>query len=674
MRSSCCATPSTVAPTARCRRRRRRPSRRRSPRWCLGSSSCEKDPEAIDAAVGPRTAAVLLEPIQGESGVLPLVRRAPAGRPRRLRSRGRGADLRRDPDRHGPHRHALGLRADRRRARRADQRQGARRRAADRRAGDRREARRHASSPGITARPSPAARWHARRRSSALEICSEPEPARARVAMGERFAAALEELPFVASVRGRGLLLGAELIVRGLGDRARAPGAARTATRDQRDRAVEPADGAAADRHRSTDRRGGGAPGTAGAVSDREGLLSSSSPFDCRSLGAGARLHGEQEARTGEPVVRDDARQARLPGRRSRSPPAPAGGSTLAAAKRLRQRARADRMAACCGRLHARRGLDERRRADGADRALRRRGRARAAAPAARSRMRTCRRRWPAPTPSILHDFRVAIRRTRSVLREMRGVFAPAGPGARARLVQVASEIRPARPATSTSTWRSSSSCGRWRPPRCRPTSQPLRAAAAASGTGGRARRWRRRSGASGARGLCRRSGGRSSRCSCSRARPNARMRARPIGELAAERIRKVHRRMVKMGRAITPDSPPEQYHELRKKGKELRYLLELFATPLFDRRGRQADDQERSRACRTCSACIRTVRCRSRCSRSSPTSSSRKARRRRRADGDRDADRAARGRRASGPRTLRRGFAEFASEAQCKLVARAFS
>ena len=35
----------------------------------------------------------------------------------------------------------------------------------------------------------------------------------------------------------------------------------------------------------------------------------------------------------------------------------------------------------------------------------------------------------------------------------------------------------------------------------------------------------------------------------------SAPMRARPIGEVAAERIRKVHRRMVKMGRAITADS-----------------------------------------------------------------------------------------------------------------------
>jgi len=32
----------------------------------------DKDPAALDAAVGPQTAAVLLEPIQGESGVLPL--------------------------------------------------------------------------------------------------------------------------------------------------------------------------------------------------------------------------------------------------------------------------------------------------------------------------------------------------------------------------------------------------------------------------------------------------------------------------------------------------------------------------------------------------------------------------------------------------------------------------
>ena len=36
------------------------------------------------------------------------------------------------------------------------------------------------------------------------------------------------------------------------------------------------------------------------------------------------------------------------------------------------------------------------------------------------------------------------------------------------------------------------------------------------------------------------------------------------------------------MGGAIEPASPAEDYHELRKKGKELRYLLELFGAPLY--------------------------------------------------------------------------------------------
>jgi CHAD domain-containing protein len=58
---------------------------------------------------------------------------------------------------------------------------------------------------------------------------------------------------------------------------------------------------------------------------------------------------------------------------------------------------------------------------------------------------------------------------------------------------------------------------------------------------------------------------------------------ARPLGAVIGRRIRKVYGRVVAMGTAIGPDSPPADYHELRKKGKELRYLLELFATNLFD-------------------------------------------------------------------------------------------
>ena len=61
--------------------------------------------------------------------------------------------------------------------------------------------------------------------------------------------------------------------------------------------------------------------------------------------------------------------------------------------------------------------------------------------------------------------------------------------------------------------------------------------------------------------------------------RPDA---SRPIGEVAGGRIHKVYRRMVKMGSAIDGSSPAEDYHELRKRGKELRYLLELFGAPLY--------------------------------------------------------------------------------------------
>lgn len=60
--------------------------------------------------------------------------------------------------------------------------------------------------------------------------------------------------------------------------------------------------------------------------------------------------------------------------------------------------------------------------------------------------------------------------------------------------------------------------------------------------------------------------------------RPDA---ARPIGELTGERIRKAYERLLRMGGAIDEASPAEAYHDLRKKGKQLRYMLELFAVQL---------------------------------------------------------------------------------------------
>jgi CHAD domain-containing protein len=50
-------------------------------------------------------------------------------------------------------------------------------------------------------------------------------------------------------------------------------------------------------------------------------------------------------------------------------------------------------------------------------------------------------------------------------------------------------------------------------------------------------------------------------------------------GKLAAGRIARMHQRVLDDGRAITPVSPPAQLHELRKRCKELRYLLEIFAS-----------------------------------------------------------------------------------------------
>ena len=50
-----------------------------------------------------------------------------------------------------------------------------------------------------------------------------------------------------------------------------------------------------------------------------------------------------------------------------------------------------------------------------------------------------------------------------------------------------------------------------------------------------------------------------------------------PVEAVTGARIRHVYRRMVRDGRAIGADSPDEALHDLRKRGKELRYLLEFF-------------------------------------------------------------------------------------------------
>jgi len=56
-----------------------------------------------------------------------------------------------------------------------------------------------------------------------------------------------------------------------------------------------------------------------------------------------------------------------------------------------------------------------------------------------------------------------------------------------------------------------------------------------------------------------------------------------PLGAVVAKRIRKAHDRVIDDGRAISPDSEAESLHDLRKQAKKLRYLLECFASLLPD-------------------------------------------------------------------------------------------
>jgi len=65
-------------------------------------------------------------------------------------------------------------------------------------------------------------------------------------------------------------------------------------------------------------------------------------------------------------------------------------------------------------------------------------------------------------------------------------------------------------------------------------------------------------------------------------AAPRRRRREPTAAGLALRTTERAFGRVVAQGEAITQDSPPESLHDLRKRAKELRYLLEFFA-PLHD-------------------------------------------------------------------------------------------
>jgi CHAD domain-containing protein len=52
----------------------------------------------------------------------------------------------------------------------------------------------------------------------------------------------------------------------------------------------------------------------------------------------------------------------------------------------------------------------------------------------------------------------------------------------------------------------------------------------------------------------------------------------RPIKKVAGARVAKDYRKLVRLGRAAQAVPSPEAFHELRKRGKDLRYFLEFFA------------------------------------------------------------------------------------------------
>jgi CHAD domain-containing protein len=63
---------------------------------------------------------------------------------------------------------------------------------------------------------------------------------------------------------------------------------------------------------------------------------------------------------------------------------------------------------------------------------------------------------------------------------------------------------------------------------------------------------------------------------------PGGRRREPTAAELARGTTERTFRRIAAQGAAITQESPPQALHDLRKRAKELRYLLEFFA-PLHD-------------------------------------------------------------------------------------------
>ncbi|HZU72285.1 MAG TPA: CHAD domain-containing protein [Acidimicrobiales bacterium] len=178
--------------------------------------------------------------------------------------------------------------------------------------------------------------------------------------------------------------------------------------------------------------------------------------------------------------------------------------------------------------------------------------------------------------PEFLHDLRVAVRRSRSVLKEMKGVL-PSEATAQARqdLRWIQEITGPTRDFdVLLADW----------PAMVEPVPTAMRADLAPLHELLERRRQeafvrlRRQLGGrrfnevwSGWRGVID-----SEAAGWAQAGPRA---AEPIARLAGDRVVAVYESMVRSGRRIDDASAPEALHDLRKRGKELRYLLELFGS-----------------------------------------------------------------------------------------------
>ncbi|MEA2298696.1 MAG: hypothetical protein QOF77_1632 [Solirubrobacteraceae bacterium] len=173
----------------------------------------------------------------------------------------------------------------------------------------------------------------------------------------------------------------------------------------------------------------------------------------------------------------------------------------------------------------------------------------------------------------FLHDLRVAVRRTRSIQRQLAGVF-PAGRLARFRsefrwLGQVTGPTRDldvllldfARLRAELADDRAAelAPLGDLLGARRELERRRMVAALAGERTGSLLAGW-------------------SSFLTLAQAPDGGGADGAPLGAVVGQRIRALYRQMRRAGVTIDEGTPAERLHDLRKQGKELRYLLEIFA------------------------------------------------------------------------------------------------